>query len=168
MKFVYTNIDGSLSIVHPCSKAEIEKNLGHALSDDEYKKHVIERSTPKGAVLHDIDAKQIPIVREWRYAWKHDVDNKQIVIDTVKAKECMLDVSRFKILELNKKFQEALILDGDTSDLKSKLEEAQKCYATLKGLQVKPGIAVDADLSMMKSIVADNLGDVNAASKVKV
>lgn len=114
-KIAYTELDGSVSIVIPVAKTEIERILG-SLTDEEYVNHVKEKSIPAHAQnVVDIDDLNIPSTREFRAAWKL-VGNK-IDFDLVKAKEIQLGRVRFaresKLSALDVLFMQA-VEKGDT------------------------------------------------------
>lgn len=79
-KLIYTRDDGGISIVWPVPKAQLERTLG-ALTEEEYKAHVVARSIPDGKAYREVDDSELPADREFRDAWKdtgsaidHDMD----------------------------------------------------------------------------------------------
>ncbi len=72
MKILYTNSNGSLSIVHPLPKEAVEISLG-PLTDEEYIKHVYAVSIPVDAAnVMQVDDSAIPTNREARGSWTQD------------------------------------------------------------------------------------------------
>lgn len=69
MKIVFTRADGGVSIVNAVPKNIIERALGN-LTDEEYKKHIWDKSVPKDAINPvEIDDDYVFPDREFRDAW---------------------------------------------------------------------------------------------------
>lgn len=67
---IYKNTDNQLSIVHPAPKENLELILGK-LTDEEYEKHVWDKSVPADAInAKYIDANELPQDRTFRNAWE--------------------------------------------------------------------------------------------------
>jgi hypothetical protein len=72
MRFAYTRPDGGVNIVNAAPKERLELVLG-ALTDDEYRAHVVERSIPADALdLHELPEDWAPpdVDRTFRDAWR--------------------------------------------------------------------------------------------------
>lgn len=93
MKLIYTNADGSVSIVHSASKSNLEQVLG-PLTDEKFRKHVIERSIPPEAnnVIEMPDDWEPPTDRYFRNAWVQS--DAAVVVDMPRAREVQKKVLR--------------------------------------------------------------------------
>ncbi len=73
MKYIYTNNEGVLCLVHPVEKSIIEIYLKKTLTLAEYKAHIKERSIPSDATgVKEIIDEDIPSDRIFRNSWKDD------------------------------------------------------------------------------------------------
>lgn len=114
-KIIYSRKDGGVSIVHPASKAALERVMGE-LTDDQYTHIVWMKSVPQDAINPQfIDEKDIPSDREFRNAWKRNEFNR-ITVDFEKAKEAK--IANFKAiqhekLKETKEYLELAEIEGD-------------------------------------------------------
>lgn len=103
--------DGGLSIVTAAPKEQLERIFG-PLGDEQYRRHVIERSIPMDAkdVCELPDDWQPPTSRLLRAAWRHDG------VDMPKAREIWRDHMRRarapKLAALDIEAQRSLEIDG--------------------------------------------------------
>ncbi len=114
-KLIYTRPeDGGISIIIPAPKEILEKVLG-PLTEEEYEKHVRDRSIPANALnVREINNEDLPTSREFRNAWCDVTANTTIDIDCTKAKEFALAKLRS---QRNKQ------LDATDKDMTRALEE---------------------------------------------
>lgn len=77
------NPDGSVSIIYPNKKSNIERDLGRTLTDAQYEAHVKAASISSDVVSwRHVEDAEIPADRTFRDAW-----NKELAVDMVKARE---------------------------------------------------------------------------------
>lgn len=141
MKFVYSNEDGSVSVVHAAPKYEIEKILG-PLSDKEYENHVKSRSIPEQAKnVRSIEAKDIPEDREFRNAWVDKTESNNIDICCELALELKLaelrEARKPKFEDLDREFMLNLEQGKDNSKVIKKKQILRDITNPLKQLKVK-------------------------------
>lgn len=115
-KIIYTKPDGTVSVVYPAAKKDVEKTCG-PMTDDEYNRYIKEqiysRSIPKDATnIREIDDTDLPQSREFRNAWVDVTPESRIDICCTKAKEIKLQKLRQtrnkKLTELDVDFIKAL------------------------------------------------------------
>lgn len=115
-KIIYTNLDGSVSIVIPAPKSHLEKLFG-LISDEQYESHVWEKSVPVNAInARYIEDSDIPVSREFRNAWVDVTDTSNIDINLVKAKEIQLEKLRLERVPLLEQLDKQMLYaleDGD-------------------------------------------------------
>lgn len=135
-RHVYTNGDGSVAIVTPAPKVELEKILG-PMSDAQYEAHVLSRSIPPDAInvtpIEDVD---IPSDREFRDAWKQN--NNKVDFDLPKAQNIQLERIRKarepKFAELDAEFIVALEKNKDTTTIKARKQELRDATEAIKNI----------------------------------
>lgn len=141
-KIIYTNLDGSVSIVIPAPKEHLEKIFG-PLSDEAYELHVWERSVPIGSINpRYIEDSDIPKSREFRNAWVDVTKSSNIDIDLSKAKDIQLEklrIERAPLLEQLDKEMLYALEDGDVvkqSQIKLKKQGLRDITEPLKALDI--------------------------------
>tara|TARA_R100001443_G_scaffold36699_1_gene50540 strand:+ start:2273 stop:2704 length:432 start_codon:yes stop_codon:yes gene_type:complete len=104
-KIIYTNSDGSVSIIHPTG------DVNNAIKD-----------VPSGLSYEIVEDSAIPTDRSFRNAWKQN--SKTIETDMAKAKEIhktnIRNARTPKLAELDIEFQKALETSASTTDIVSK------------------------------------------------
>lgn len=157
-KIIYTNEDGSVSIVIPAPKADIEKVLG-PLDEEAYKNFVIQKSIPQTASnVREIDEEDIPPTREFRQAWCDVSEASHIDIDCQKAKDivlCKLRTERQALFEelgfptkLNSELEGAII----GKETRDKLKVLREATEPLKQLDCEGVINDDTVLEKIKKL----------------
>lgn len=121
VRYVFTRVDGGVTVIHGMPKSDIEKMLG-TLTDEAYENHVYERSIPKDAKnVAKITIDELPD-REFRDAWVHD--GKFFDHDLDKAREIQLEKIRKarepKLVELDKEFMIALETGAPSEEIVAK------------------------------------------------
>jgi hypothetical protein len=118
MKIIYTNTEGTVSVVHPAPEV---------LDQENGIERVIKRSVPEGVPYQIVEDKDIPIDRTFRMAWK-EVQGK-IDVDMSKAMEIHMEkirAARDKVLsETDVEITKALEA-GDTPTINRLRGERQK------------------------------------------
>ena len=170
LRFAYTRPDGGTSIVAAAPKDELAIAIGKrdpetgapVLSDEEYRKHVIERSIPKDAT------NIIELPRDWvapdsdrtfRDAWT--LDGGSMKVDMPKAREVMKNMMRFA----RKAHMEKL--DGEYMRADELKNEAQKAAIAakkqaLRDVTESPSIAAAASPDELRAAwPTDVLGENN-------
>ena len=116
-KIIYTNSDGTVSIVQPVL-TEINPNTGKPFTIEE----IAEKDIEKGISYEIVDDSAIPTDRSFRDAWKQN--DKTIETDIDKAREIhktnIREVRTSKLQELDIEFQKAQETSADTSDIVAK------------------------------------------------
>ena len=116
-KIIYTNSDGTVSIVQPIL-TEINPNTGKPFTIEE----IAEKDIEKGISYEIVDDSAIPTDRSFRDAWKQN--DKTIETDIDKAKEIhktnIREARTSKLQELDIEFQKAQETSADTSDIVAK------------------------------------------------
>ena len=116
-KIIYTNSDGTVSIVQPVL-TEINPNTGKPFTIEE----IAEKDIEKGISYEIVDDSAIPTDRSFRDAWKQN--DKTIETDIDKAKEIhktnIREARTSKLQELDIEFQKAQETSADTSDIVAK------------------------------------------------
>lgn len=88
VRFAYQSADG-VAIVVAAPKADLERVLGR-LTEDQYRRHVVERSIPAGHKYIELkDDWTPPDDRTFRGAWT--LDGKAVTVDMPKARKLFLD-----------------------------------------------------------------------------
>jgi len=104
-KIIYTNSDGTVSIITPAG------DVNNAIKD-----------VPSGLSYEIVEDSAIPTDRSFRNAWKQN--SKTIETDMTKAKEIHKDKIRTartpKLAELDIEFQKALETSSSTTDIVAK------------------------------------------------
>jgi len=104
-KIIYTDSDGSVSIIHPTG------DVNNAIKD-----------VPSGLSYEIVEDSVIPTDRSFRNAWKQN--SKTIETDITKAKEIhkinIRNARTPKLAELDIEFQKALETSASTTDIVSK------------------------------------------------
>jgi len=104
-KIIYTNSDGTVSIITPAG------DVNNAIKD-----------VPSGLSYEIVEDSAIPTDRSFRNAWKQN--SKTIETDMTKAKEIHKDKIRIartpKLAELDIEFQKALETSSSTTDIVAK------------------------------------------------
>jgi hypothetical protein len=104
-KIIYTNSDGSVSIIYPTG------DVNNAIKD-----------VPSGLSYEIVEDSAIPTDRSFRNAWKQN--SKTIETDMAKAKEIhktnIRNARTPKLAELDIEFQKALETSASTTDIVSK------------------------------------------------
>ena len=121
-KLIYTNLDGTVSIVIPNGRLNIETVLGTPFVDETaYEDFVISRSIPSGVTnIRSIDDTDIPSSREFRDAWVDTEEGTQIDIDCGKAQASVLVEMKASQKIQKKELYDKLLplmLDDDTSGI---------------------------------------------------
>ena len=116
-KIIYTNSDGTVSIVQPIL-TEINPNTGKPFTIEE----IAEKDIEKGISYEIVDDSAIPTDRSFRDAWKQN--DKTIETDIDKAREIhktnIREARTSKLQELDIEFQKAQETSADTSDIVAK------------------------------------------------
>ena len=87
---VYTNTEGSVAVVSPAPKEDLEKSQG-PMTQEEYESFVIAGSIPEGnTTMQHITAAQIPSDRWFRAAWRQN------------GASIKIDMSAARIIQENK------------------------------------------------------------------
>lgn len=127
-KILYSLENGSVCVVHAAPKEKIEQLLG-AMSEEEYEKHVLEKSIPSNAKnVRFIEVSDIPDSREFRNAWVDVTDKSCIDVCCTKAKEVALANLRY---QRNKKLAETDVeltraLESEDSIALSKIKQKRQ------------------------------------------
>jgi len=104
-KIIYTNSDGTVSVIHPTG------NVNDAVKD-----------VPSGLSYEIVEDSAIPTDRSFRNAWKQN--SKTIETDIAKAREIhktnIRNAREPKLIELDIEFQKALETSSSTTDIVSK------------------------------------------------
>lgn len=104
-KIIYTNSDGTVSIIHPIG------DMNDAI-----------KAVPSGLSYEIVEDSAIPSDRSFRNAWKQN--SKTIETDMTKAKEIhktnIRNARTPKLVELDVEFQKALETSSSTTDIVSK------------------------------------------------
>ena len=128
-KIIYTNSDGTVSIITPAG------DVNDAIKD-----------VPSGLSYEIVEDSVIPTDRSFRNAWKQN--SKTIETDMTKAKEIHKDKIRIartpKLAELDIDFQRALETGADTSTIVAKKQ-------TLRDAPAASGISTAASEADLKA-----------------
>ena len=128
-KIIYTNSDGTVSIITPAG------DVNDAIKD-----------VPSGLSYEIVEDSVIPTDRSFRNAWKQN--SKTIETDMTKAKEIHKDKIRIartpKLAELDIEFQRALETSADTSTIVAKKQ-------TLRDAPSASGISTAASEADLKA-----------------
>lgn len=140
LKFIYTNPDGSVSIINAAPKEVIEHVLG-PLTDLEYKAHILEVSVPNNATnVREISDNDIPENREFRGAWCDVTNTSAVDIDLVKVKSITLSRLRetrdAALSQLDAQTLIAVERNEDLSLIVSKKQALRDATEPLKALEV--------------------------------
>ena len=104
-KIIYTNPDGTVSVIHPTG------NVNDAVKD-----------VPSGLSYEIVEDSAIPTDRSFRNAWKQN--SKTIETDIAKAREIhktnIRNAREPKLAELDIEFQKALETSSSTTDIVNK------------------------------------------------
>lgn len=135
--------DDGLSVVIPAPKEQLEKVLG-PLSQEDYEKHVWDRSIPKDAINPRVLPDDgLPSSREFRNAWCDVTPEASVDIDLVKAKDLKLEEMRVKrqaALDKTDRDYIAALSKGDDAQVNAVKLEKQRLRdltTSLKTLSVK-------------------------------
>lgn len=165
-------LDGGISILSVSSKEDIERILG-PISDEEYTKHVLEKSVPKGAINpRVIDDNGIPESREFRDAWSDVTPEAVIDIDLSKAKDIQLkklrDERDKELLKTDTDYLAAVANDDAVSfsSIKEKKKKLRDATEALKNLQVSGHNDKDV-LKKIRDLGALSKNDFKSSVKVK-
>ena len=152
-RYAYMRDDGGLSIVCPAPKADIERNLGRALSDEEYDKivyeHSITRPLQEGLIniqgdVQEIETDELPPRDNnggFRDAWK--LENGKVVEDLDKAKAIVADRIRAEreplLKALDVEFSRALETDNaeERNRIVAEKQKLRDVTEVLKGDSIK-------------------------------
>ena len=136
-KIIYTNSDGTVSIITPTG------DVNDAIKD-----------VPSGLSYEIVEDSVIPTDRSFRNAWKQN--SKTIETDMTKAKEIHKDKIRIartpKLAELDIEFQKALETSSSTTDIIAK-KQALRDAPAASGISTA---ASEADLKAQRDTT--NLG----------
>ena len=128
-KIIYTNSDGTVSIITPAG------DVNDAIKD-----------VPSGLSYEIVEDSVIPTDRSFRNAWKQN--SKTIETDMTKAKEIHKDKIRIartpKLAELDIEFQKALETSSSTTDIIAKKQ-------TLRDAPAASGISTAASEADLKA-----------------
>ena len=128
-KIIYTNSDGTVSIITPAG------DVNDAIKD-----------VPSGLSYEIVEDSVIPTDRSFRNAWKQN--SKTIETDMTKAKEIHKDKIRIartpKLAELDIEFQKALETGASTTDIVAKKQ-------ALRDAPADSGIAAASDADALKA-----------------
>ena len=128
-KIIYTNSDGTVSIINPTG------DVNDAIKD-----------VPSGLSYEIVEDSAIPTDRSFRNAWKQN--SKTIETDMTKAKEIHKNKIRIartpKLAELDIEFQRALETSADTSTIVAKKQ-------TLRDAPSASGISTAASEADLKA-----------------
>ena len=162
MRLVYSLPDGTITVVTAAEKSKIEQMLGE-LSDDEYKKHIYDRSIPSNALnVREIQDSDLPSDREFRNAWCDTTPLTSIDIDCSKARDLKLDQLRaernIQLDLLDKQQTQAQDLGTDLTEIKNKKQKLRDATNQLKALTVT-GIYNDENVlnEIKKYSILDNV-----------
>lgn len=139
MRILYSRIDGGVSIVTAAPKIDLEKVLG-PLTDDEYKKHVIDKSVPDDVVnFLEVPDDYVFPDREFRNAWQ--LVDGTITYDLEKARMIQLDrIRSARVPELQKldiELIKALENGSPIEELKTRRQEMRDITEPLKAMALK-------------------------------
>jgi hypothetical protein len=137
-KFIYTNADGSLSLVVASKKESIENILG-PLTDAEYEAHIVEKSVPSDrSNVQFINDDDIPQDKEFRNAWIQN--GNKIDFDLEKARIIQLQRIREarepKLRELDIDYMRLNESKQDTSEVVLKKQLLRDITEPLKNMQL--------------------------------
>lgn len=140
LKFVYTNQDGSVSIVVAADKPTLERVLG-PLTDEEYRTHVLERSIPEGVTnVREISDSDLPADRSYRNAWCDKTAKSSLDINMVAVKNILLTKLRAsrdeKLSKSDSLVARAIESGADLSALKAKRQALRDSTNALKAIAV--------------------------------
>lgn len=150
MRILYTRPDGGMSVVNAVTKTDVEKILG-PLSDDEYKKHVWDKSVPADAInaVEISDDVQLPD-REFRNAWIQN--GGSVTHDFLKAKDIQLVRLRVK--------RDALMIKYD--GLQARAQDLEDNFAAAD-VKVKKQLLRDAT-NALKALDPKSIDDIKKAT----
>lgn len=137
--FIYTKIDGSVSVVSAAPKAHIENTLQKSLTDEEYVNLVYTQSIPSDALnVKQITENDIPKDRTFRDAWCDTTSSTSIDIDCDKAKNIVLANVRKQREDLFKplddKFMMAIEKGLDTSAISLEKQKLRDVTNPIKAI----------------------------------
>ena len=152
LKFVYTRVDGGVSVVHAAPKKDLERVLG-TLTHDQYVAHVLKRSIPTGATnVRELLEEDLPVSRKYRNAWVDKSNTSKIDLDMVQVKNLLLvDLRRerdVKLKESDSLVARALESGADMTTLKEKRQALRDATNALKAVTVS-----EADLNSNEKLV---------------
>ena len=137
LKFLYTDAEGRVCIVHALPKEFIEKVLG-PLTKKQYRAHVLERSIPADATnVREITSDEVPTDRSYRNAWVLGED-KSVTHCPHKSKDILLAKvreERNKQLDATDKPVLMAIESGNTDELAGLKEHRQKLRDCTEGIK---------------------------------
>lgn len=95
MKIIYTKPDGGVNIVIAAPKDQIERDLGRALTQEEFQDFIIDKAIPTGSLnIRMLEDADIPADREFRDAWVDTAPDNKVNVDVAKAKDVKLEELR--------------------------------------------------------------------------
>lgn len=156
MKIIYTNKDGSVSVIHPIPKKQIEVHLGQ-LTQTQYEKLVWERSVPADAINpRKVEDSDIPTSREFREAWVDVTPEAKVDVCCEKAKEVALEVLRRRrdeaLVENDSAFVLAQKLGTDLTPVLAERERLCALTDPLKALDVTGKVNDATTLAQLKEM----------------
>ena len=139
-KIIYTLADGSVAIVCPAPKVNLEKQFG-SLTDVQYEELVRARSIPEDAInVRGIRDSDIPVSRKYREAWIDVTSESRIDVCCEKARNIALERlrrDRDNKLSDNDALYIRIIKDnGDPTDVLAKRNALLSATDDLKMLDV--------------------------------
>lgn len=148
-KIAYSTTDGSVCIVCPSPKEEVETILG-PLTDKEFMDHVLQVSIPSDAFnIRELSDGDMPASREFRQAWTDVTSAPSIDIDCLKVKNILLDGMRKKrnkkLLDTDAKLMQALERQESITDIKILRQALRDATEPLKAVAAD-GVLNDNEL----------------------
>jgi hypothetical protein len=140
LKYVYTNADGTVAVIHAAPKTSIEEMLG-PLTDEEYEAHVLEKSVPAGAIsVRRITEDDIPGDRKYRDCWCDVTPHSAIDIHLGKVQEQLLNELRAErkdyFQELDYQYMRAVEQGTDTAEIIAAKQELRDITEPLKAIKL--------------------------------
>lgn len=153
-KIVWHNEETEIAaITSAAPKANIERDLGKKLTDEEYENFVIERSIPQGKKFKKVDDSELPSEPVFRNAWLFDEKAEKVCICCEKARDVALRelrIRRNKALDESDKNYMRVQETGSVEEihnLKIKRQKLRDATNELKGLNVAGKIDDEALLA---------------------
>lgn len=156
-KVLFTNPDGSVGIICPAPKSQIEAHTG-PLTDEQYVGLVLSRSLPTGASnVRWLDDKDIPADRTFRDAWVDVTPESSVDVCCEKAKVIALAELRSKrdkaLVENDSAFVLAQKLGTDLTPVLAERERLCDLTDPLKALDVEGKVNDTVILAQLKEMM---------------